>query len=122
MSLVVLGIFMGVVVIVRVIVVVRMIIRVMLVIVVLVVLRFGGMMFLSGRVGVVGMLLSVIGLRRLRRIEACALDDPALDAIAMAAAAGVAVARTAAVAGGTVFALFFGLAMSALIGLDQRLT
>jgi hypothetical protein len=42
---------------------------------------------------------------------------------AMAAAAGIAVARTAAVTvGGTVLALFLGLAVGALIGLDQGLT
>ena len=118
MRMIVRGIFMRMVVIVRVIVIMRMILVIMMV----VVFRFGLMMFFTGRVGVIGMLVPVIGLRRLRRIDACALDDLALDAIAMAAAAGVAVARTTAVAVGTVFALFFGLAMGALIGLDQRLT
>src|SRR5256885_16476251 len=122
MRMIVRGIFMRMVGIVRVIVIMRMIIRVMLMIVVLVVFRIGLMMFLTGRVGVIGMLLPVIGLRRLRGIDACALDDLALDAIAMAAAAGVAVARTTGVAVGTVFALFFGRAMGALTGLDQRLT
>jgi len=106
--------------IVRVVVIVRMIVRVM---VVVVVFRFGVMMFVTRRVGVLGLLLlPVIGLRRLRRIDARAFDDLALNAIAMAAAAGVAVARTAAVAVGTVFAFFLGLAMGALIRLDQRLT
>ena len=41
----------------------------------------------------------------------------------MAAAAGVAMARTAAVAvGGAILVLFLGLAMGAFVGLDQRLT
>src|ERR1700761_1259883 len=53
------------------------------------------------------------------RISVGALDHGALHAIAMAAAPRVAVARAAAV--GAVFALFLGLAMGALIGLDQRL-
>jgi hypothetical protein len=52
-------------------------------------------------------------------ILACSLDHAALDAVAMAAAARVAVARAAAV--GTIFVFFFGLAMGAFIGLDQRL-
>jgi hypothetical protein len=57
------------------------------------------------------------GLRRLARV----FDDLALDALATAAAARIAVARTAASAG-AVLALFFGLAMGALVGLDQGLT
>src|SRR6202045_4847727 len=57
---------------------------------------------------------------RLRRIAARVLDDLALDALAAAAAARIAVARTAASAG-AVFALLLGLAMGALVGLDQRL-
>src|SRR5262249_50687631 len=71
-------------------------------------------------VGVVG--IGLVGLRGiLRRILAGALDDIALDAVAMAAPARVAVARAAAVVG-AVLALFLGLAMGALVGLDQRLT
>src|SRR6202045_4472933 len=58
---------------------------------------------------------------RLRRIAARVLDDLALDALAAAAAARIAVARTAASAG-AVFALLLGLAMGALVGLDQRLS
>ena len=56
----------------------------------------------------------------LRRVGAGALDDLALDPLAIAAAALVAVARTAAV--GAVLALFLGLAMGAFVGFDQRLT
>ena len=57
----------------------------------------------------------------LRRLEARVFDDLALDALATAAAARIAVARAAASAG-AVLALFFGLAMGALVGLDQGLT
>ena len=57
--------------------------------------------------------------RRLGRRGACVLDDLALDALAIAAPARVAVAWTAAI--GAVFALLLGLAMGAFIRLDQRL-
>ena len=70
----------------------------------------------------VRVVLSLIqGLGHLRGIGG-ALDDVALDAVAMAAAAGVAVARAAAAVVGAVLALFLGLAMRAFVGLDQRLT
>jgi hypothetical protein len=52
-------------------------------------------------------------------IRAGCFDDAALDAVAIAAAACIAVARTAAV--GPVFALLLGLAMGAFVRLDQRL-
>jgi hypothetical protein len=122
--MIVLAIIMGMVVIVWVIVIVRMIMRVRLMIMMIVVVAFrlGMMMFVTRRVRVFGVFLPLVGLRRLRGIDTCAFHDLALDAIAMAAAAGVAVARTAAVAVGTVFAFFLGLAMGALIRLDQRLT
>jgi hypothetical protein len=55
-----------------------------------------------------------------RRLGLGVLDDVALDAIIMAAAAGIAVARTAAAR--TVFALLLGFAMGAFVGLDQGLT
>ncbi|WP_456732587.1 hypothetical protein [Bradyrhizobium sp. USDA 3364] len=58
--------------------------------------------------------------RRQRLRLAGALDHIALDAVAMAAAAGVAMARPSAMA--AVLVLFLGLAMGALVGLDQRLT
>jgi hypothetical protein len=84
-------------------------------------MRFVSMML---RIGVVaglvrGFLISV-GLRNLRRIGTGALDDLALDAVAMTAAARVAVAWTPSV--GAVFALFLGLAMGAFVGLYQCLT
>jgi hypothetical protein len=56
----------------------------------------------------------------LRLRVARSLDQLALHAVAMAAAAGVAMAGAAAMAAVLVF--FLGLAMGALIGLDQRLT
>ncbi|WP_283810603.1 hypothetical protein [Bradyrhizobium frederickii] len=49
-----------------------------------------------------------------------ALDDVAAHALAVTAAAGIAVARTAAPVG-AVLALLFGLAMGLFLGLDQRL-
>jgi hypothetical protein len=66
---------------------------------------------------VLKMIVRLSGQRRVG--GAGTFNDVALDAVAIAAAARVAVARTAAV--GAVFALFLGLAMGALVGLDQRL-
>jgi hypothetical protein len=54
-----------------------------------------------------------------RVVRACSFDHAALDAVAIAAAARIAVARAAAV--GTVFGLFFSFAMGAFVRLDQRL-
>src|SRR5207247_3318073 len=51
------------------------------------------------------------------------LDDAALESGARAAGGRIAVARAATVAvRGAVLALFLGLALGALVGLDQRLT
>ena len=61
-----------------------------------------------------------IGLSGLRRIGAGVLDDLALDPFATAAAARVAVTRAAAVVG-AIFGFFLGLAMGALVRLDQGL-
>jgi hypothetical protein len=76
----------------------------------------------------VGMGVVVFGLRvifmrlgSLCRIGGGVLDDLALDPLATAAAALVAVARTAAAVTGAVFGFFFGLTMGALVGFDQRL-
>src|SRR5215216_5230937 len=67
--------------------------------------------------------IAFIGLGRLGGVPAGVLDDVALDTVTMAAAARSAVARAATVAGGgAVLALFLGLAMGALVGLDQSLT
>jgi hypothetical protein len=66
-------------------------------------------------------LLPLEGLRLQQRgVGAGALDDLAANAVAIAAAARTAMARAAAVR--AVLTLFLGLAVSALVGLDQRLT
>jgi hypothetical protein len=109
----------------------RMIVVVVVVIVMLVV---PAGMVMPGRVVRVGVLVRMPGVSRgivlVRRFApnelrglgpiGSMLDDVALDALAAGTAAGVAMARTAAA--GTVLALFFRLAMRALVGLDQRLT
>jgi hypothetical protein len=90
------------------------------------------MMFGMGVVlfGVMRMDVAILGLAAfevlmrlgdLRGIRTCVLDDVALDAVAAAAAARIAVARTPAAVAGAVFGFFLGLAMGALVGLDQRL-
>jgi hypothetical protein len=56
-----------------------------------------------------------------RRLAARAFDDLALDALAIAAAARVAVARTATAVVGAILGFFLGLAVGALVRLDQRL-
>jgi hypothetical protein len=58
----------------------------------------------------------------LHQVRACVLDDLALHPLATAAAALVAVARTAATITGTILGFFLGFAMGAFVGLDQRLT
>ncbi|MCP1844789.1 MULTISPECIES: hypothetical protein [unclassified Bradyrhizobium] len=68
--------------------------------------------------GIDGMFVGLDGGQRLRVVRP--LDHLALDALAMAAPTGVAMARPAAMA--AVLVLFLGLAMGALVGLDQRLT
>ena len=71
------------------------------------------------------MFLTFLALLRrgdLHQVGAGVLDDLALHPLATAAAALVAVARTAATAGGTILGFFLGLAMGAFVGLDQRLT
>ncbi|WP_295848910.1 hypothetical protein [Tardiphaga sp.] len=76
--------------------------------------------------GVVGMIMHgefrIARLLGLRRIDRSGFDHIALDPFAAAAAARIAVARALAAAAGSVVGLFFGLAMGALVGFDQRLT
>jgi hypothetical protein len=93
------------------------------------VVMFGGVMFgdLTVMFGVVAVFVvvairgvSVRILRRFRCLGGRILDDVALNAFTMAASARAAVARTAAA--GTVFRVFLGLAMGALVGFDQCLT
>jgi hypothetical protein len=69
------------------------------------------------------LMLAVPGLRAIaegRRLGIGVPDDVALHPVIMAAAAGIAVARTAAA--GTILVLLLGLAMGALVSLDQGLT
>jgi hypothetical protein len=95
--------------------------------VVLMMMRFGGMVFVAVEVSVsflavkmiAGLVIMVMRQVGLDVVRAGCLDDTALDAVAIAAAARVAVARAAAV--GTVFGLFFSFAMGAFVRLDQRL-
>jgi len=67
------------------------------------------------------MLLALLRRGDLHQVGAGVLDDLALHPLATAAAALVAVARTAATVVGTIFGFFLGLAMGAFVGLDQRL-
>ena len=68
------------------------------------------------------MRLAFVGLGSLCGILAGVLDNVALDTVSMAAPARIAVARAAAAVVGAVLALFLGLAVRTLVGLDQRLT
>src|SRR3984893_7766421 len=83
--------------------------------------------------GIVGVAMTLVGvqafvfralmrLRGDRGVGAGVVDDLALDPLAIAPAARIAVPRTAATAIGAVLGLFLGLAMGAFVGLDQRLT
>jgi hypothetical protein len=81
------------------------------------------------RVGMTGFVVRVfrvfvVVVRRGGRhgIDTRAFDDLALDALAIAASARVAVARTATPVVGAVLGFLFGLAVGALVRLDQRLT
>jgi hypothetical protein len=83
----------------------------------LLVMMFRGLMVMLGLFAVMRMCLVGEG----SRLGVCVLDDLAPDAVATAAAARIAMARAAA-AVMTVLVLFLGLAMGALVGLDQGLT
>ncbi|MCP1970134.1 hypothetical protein [Bradyrhizobium elkanii] len=98
--------------------VMRMIMRLMLVALVgdHAVIVVPGVMFMM--LGIDGMFVGLDGGQRLGVVRA--LDHLALDALAMAAATGIAMARPAAMA--AVLVLFLGLAVGALVGFDQRLT
>jgi hypothetical protein len=104
-------------------VVMSMLVR-MLVTIMIMMVRIGVVM--SGVVRVTGVAVLLIVRRMimrlggLRRIHVFRAYDVALHPLAIAAAARVAVPRTAAV--GTIFSFFLGLAMRAFVGLDQRLT
>ena len=105
-------------------VIVRMPVVVMVMVMRRFIVMFGGIVVMFGAVGmfVVVLLLgvSVNVVLRLRRLRARILDDLALNPLAMAAPARVAVARTAAA--GAVLGFFLRLAVRAFVGLDQCLT
>jgi len=115
------GLFMGMFMLMIVRVVMIMLVRMLIMIVMLMMIRI--CVVVAGVVGVAVFAVQAvrlfIRLSRLRRIGAGVLDDLALDTLAGAAAARVAVARTAAV--GAIFGFFLGLAMGALVRLDQGL-
>jgi hypothetical protein len=95
--------------------------RRVIVVMIFVLMTFKIMMLRIGvMLGIVRMVMVFVGLRRLGGVDACVFDHLALDAIAIAAAPRVAVARAAAVVG-AVFAFLFGFAMGAFVGFDQRL-
>jgi GAF domain-containing protein len=99
----------------------------MLMTVMVMMLRIAGMLLVAVEVSVsflavkmiARLVITVMRQVGLDLVRAGRLDDAALDAVAIAAAARIAVARAAAV--GTVFGLFFSFAMGAFVRLDQRL-
>jgi len=98
-------------------VIVRMLMRMLMI----VMLAIRVMMVVVVMMTVLGMHVRMfIRLSGLRGIDAGVFDDIALDALATAAAARIAMARTTAVVG-AIFALFLGLAVGAFIGFDQGL-
>ncbi|WP_461353969.1 hypothetical protein [Bradyrhizobium sp. USDA 4454] len=111
-------------------VVMRVIVLMLMVLVMRMIVRLMLVTFMGDHVMVVmpGIMLMMLGIGRMfvrldRGLRWCVgstLDHLALDAVAMAAAAGIAVTRAAAMT--AVLVLFLGLAMGALVGLDQRLT
>jgi hypothetical protein len=74
--------------------------------------------FLAAKM-ILGLVIMVMRQVRMDMIRACSFDDAALNAVTVAAAARIAVARAAAA--GAVLGLFFSLAMGAFVRLDQRL-
>src|SRR6185312_4889483 len=82
-------------------------------------LRFRSLVMMLGVFTVLRRLVPSVGWS-LGPLGVGVLDDLAPDAVAAAAAAGIAMARAATAV--TVLVLFLGLAMGALVGLDQGLT
>ena len=127
MTVIVLAMCMVMGMIVAMVVIMRMIVR-MIVACMIVMPGIGVVMFNIVRVAmaVVRVLAFMCGvvmrLRGARGVGAGVVDDLALHPLAAAAAALVAVARTAATVAGAVLGFFLGLAMGAFVGLDQRLT
>jgi hypothetical protein len=86
---------------------------------IIMVLSIAMMRFVAMRVGVTGFGVLIEVMRRWRGLETRVLDNLALDAFAIAAAARVAVPRAATA--GAVLGFFLRLAMGAFVGFDQRL-
>jgi hypothetical protein len=82
---------------------------------------FGVMGVVMNGFAVLMIVVLMIVRRGLRRFGAFRVDDLALHPLAVAAAARIAVPRTA-VAAGAVFGFFLGLAMRAFVGFNQGLT
>jgi hypothetical protein len=82
-----------------------------------VIVRFGMMMFSVQLVP--ALLMVVMGMGSLWRVGTRVLHDLALDALTIATAARIAMARTPAI--GAVLVLLFGLAVGAFVRLDQGL-
>jgi hypothetical protein len=107
-------------------VVVVMIMRMLTVMMMFMLVMFGIGVMMAGIQGIMDVAVIAVHavgkrLSGLRRIDAGVLNDLALDPLATAAAARIAVSRTAAAAG-AVFAFFLSLTMGALVRLDQGLT
>jgi hypothetical protein len=105
-------------------VIVSMLVRMLMAVMVMMVrirLVMSGVMCLGVTVAVLMIvMLMIVRLGGLRRVCVFRSYDLALHALAIAAAARVAMPRTAAV--GTIFGFFLGLAVRAFVGFDQRLT
>ena len=87
------------------------------------VVMFGIVRVAMAVVGVQALVMgALIRLRGGSGVGAGVVDHLALDPLAIAAAARIAVARTAAAVVGPILGFFLGFAMGALVGLDQRLT
>jgi hypothetical protein len=80
-----------------------------------------GFVRVAMRLAAVVIMLVIVQWGGLRRIRVFGLNDLALHPLAIAAAARIAMPRTA-VAAGAVFGFFLGLAMRAFVGFDQGLT
>jgi hypothetical protein len=84
-------------------------------------MMFGGAGVVMNGFAVLMIVMLMIVRRSLRRFGVFRVDDLALHPLAIAAAARIAMPRTA-VAAGAVFGFFLGLAMRAFVGFDQGLT
>jgi hypothetical protein len=101
---------------------VRMIMTFMIMVPGIGVVMFGIVCVAMTFVGVQAFVLrALVRLRGGGGVGAGVVDDLALDPLAIAAAARIAVTRTAAAVAGPILGFFLGFAMGALVGFDQRL-